>query len=201
MTYWPDKSLWLWIYNEFLVKYLTLTAALTRKQNAPVPPPPFFFFFLFFPIVFLSVSVTLTLKALTLHTYKSGTSVLYGIFLPLKQLRPLVCSLVLSRLDYCNTLLSGCPQCLLDKHQNVQNAAARLVCKAKKSDRIQPILQSLHWLPVTHRIQYKISAICFNFVSGKSPQYLSDPIQSYTITRKLRSASYIRSFDIPRVNT
>ena len=61
----------------------------------------------------------------------------------------LVCSLVLSRVDYCNSSLSGCPQYLLGKLQNVQNAAARLVCKAKKSDHIHPILETLRWLPVT----------------------------------------------------
>ena len=34
----------------------------------------------------------------------------------------LVCCLVLSRLDYCNSLLSGCHQYLLDKLQKAQNA-------------------------------------------------------------------------------
>ena len=76
----------------------------------------------------------------------------------------LVCSLVLSRLDYCNSLLSGCHQYLLDNLQKVQNAAARLVCKAKKSDHTHPILETLHWLPVTHRIQYKMSTICFDSI-------------------------------------
>ena len=89
----------------------------------------------------------------------------------------LVCSLVLSRLDFCNSLLPGCPQYLLDKLQKVQNAAARLVCKAKKSDNIHPILETLHWLPVTHCIQYTILTICFNSISGTAPQYLSDLLQ------------------------
>ena len=109
----------------------------------------------------------------------------------------LVCSLVLSRLDCCNSSLSGCPQYLLDKLQKVQNAAARLVCKAKKSDHIHPILQTLHWLPVTHRIQYKISTICFNSISGTAPQYLSDLLQPYTPARQLRSASDTRTFVTP----
>ena len=109
----------------------------------------------------------------------------------------LVCFLVLSRLDYCNSLLLGCPQYLLDKLQKVQNAAARLVCRAKKSDHIHPILETLHWLPVTHRIQYKISTICFNSISGTAPQYLSDLLQPYTPARQLRSASDTRTFVTP----
>ena len=96
---------------------------------------------------------------------------------------------------------SLCPQYLLNKLQNVQNAAARFVCKAKKSDHIHPILETLHWLPVTHRVQYKISTICFNSISGTAPQYLSDLLQRYTPARQLRSASDTRTFVTPRVNT
>ena len=113
----------------------------------------------------------------------------------------LVCSLVLSRLVYCNSLLSGCPQYLLDKLQKVQTAAARLVCKAKKSDHIHPILETLHWLPVTHRIQYKISTICFSSISGTAPQYLSDLLQPYTPARQLQSVSDTQTFFTSCVNT
>ena len=33
---------------------------------------------------------------------------------------------VLSRIDYCNTLLVGCPKYMIDRLQKVQNKAARL---------------------------------------------------------------------------
>ena len=90
---------------------------------------------------------------------------------------------------------------LLDKLQKAQNAAARLVCKAKNSDHIHPILQTLHWLPIAHRVQYKISTVCFSSLAGTAPQYLSDLLQPYTPTRQLRSASDTRTFRVPRVNT
>jgi len=44
---------------------------------------------------------------------------------------------------------------LLQKLQSVQNAAARLVTGARRSDRITPVLRQLHWLPVRQRITFK----------------------------------------------
>ena len=60
--------------------------------------------------------------------------------------KTLVCVFVLSKLDYCNSLLSSCPNQLLNKLQKVQNSAARLVFKAGKQEHIKPLLQKLHWL-------------------------------------------------------
>ena len=46
--------------------------------------------------------------------------------------KTLVTSLVLSRLDYSNSLLSGNPQQLIDKLQKVQNCSAQLIFKTSK---------------------------------------------------------------------
>ena len=73
----------------------------------------------------------------------------------------LLCAFVLSKLDYCNSLLSGSPKRLLDKLQKVQNSADRLVFEARKHEHIKPLLQKLHWLPVVSRTQYKVATFSF----------------------------------------
>ena len=59
-----------------------------------------------------------------------------------------VCSLILLCTDYCNSLLAGLPQYHLKKIQYVQNAAAKMIFQAPKSDHFSPLLQKLHWLPI-----------------------------------------------------
>ena len=56
----------------------------------------------------------------------------------------LVSAFVFSHLDYCSSLRFGCPQYLLNKLQNTQNNAARLVLRVSKMDHISPHLASLH---------------------------------------------------------
>ena len=92
------------------------------------------------------------------------------------------------------------PQRLLKLLQQVQNSAAKLIFKSKKSHHTTPLLKELHWLPVNFRIQYKISCLCFHVLTGSAPSYLSELLQLYVPSRSLRSASDNRLFIIPRFN-
>lgn len=75
-------------------------------------------------------------------------------------LEKVIHAFISSRLDYCNSLYVGIGQSELNRLQLVQNAAARLLTGKKKQEHITPVLSSLHWLPVRHRIDFKDSFIC-----------------------------------------
>ena len=49
-------------------------------------------------------------------------------FVNVDTLHMLVRTLILSRLDYCNSLYAGCTQSTLRRLQRVQDCAARLLC-------------------------------------------------------------------------
>ena len=83
---------------------------------------------------------------------------------------------VSSRLDYCNSLLYGVSDELLQKLQVIQNAAARVVTGARKFDHITPVLHEVHWLPVRQRIRFKLAMTVYKCLSGLAPAYLADDI-------------------------
>ncbi|KAM9503181.1 uncharacterized protein ACWYII_000594 [Salvelinus alpinus] len=101
----------------------------------------------------------------------------------------LIQALVISRLDYCNSLLAGLPACAIKPLQLIQNAAARLVFNLPKFSHVTPLLRSLHWLPVEARIRYKTMVLAYGAVRGTAPQYLQALIRPYTQTRALRSST------------
>ena len=98
---------------------------------------------------------------------------------------------VSSRLEHHNSLLFGLPKQLTNKLQRIQNHAARIVARINKHDHVQPTLKSLHWLPVTFRIEFKVLLLTFKCIHGKAPAYLCQLIQLYKPARSLRSADQL----------
>ena len=60
--------------------------------------------------------------------------------------------------------------------QRVQNAAARLALGLSPREHVQLGLKELHWLPVTHRIQFKLALLMFLVHNRLCPEYLSDTV-------------------------
>ena len=93
-------------------------------------------------------------------------------FLSTDAANKLAVSFVLTRLDYCNSLLAGLPDNKLNKLQRIQNHAARIVLRKSRHVSATSLLRTLHWLPVKARIQYKIACLCFS-VSLTTPCHLT----------------------------
>jgi len=99
----------------------------------------------------------------------------------------LACSLILTRLDYCNSLLHGSHTSSIQTLQHVQNNAARIVLQAPRRCHANTLLRQLHWLPVRHRINYKLAVMTYKIHSTGLPAYLSHHINPRETTRTLRS--------------
>ncbi|KAA0722921.1 hypothetical protein E1301_Tti013651 [Triplophysa tibetana] len=119
--------------------------------------------------------------------------------LSLSDAEKLIHAFMTSRLDYCNALLGGCPAGLLQKLQLVQNAAARVLTRTKKFEHITPVLSTLHWLPIKHRIKFKILLITYKALHGLAPQYLNELLLYYSPARALRSQASCQLV-IPRIS-
>ena len=86
----------------------------------------------------------------------------------IKYLRPIltedttqtfVLGLVISHIDYCNSLFAGLPEAL----------------------------RQLHWLPIQQRIKHKLLTIVFKCLNDKAPAYLKNLLVPNKNRRGLRS--------------
>ena len=101
--------------------------------------------------------------------------------------KTIINSIVTSRLDYCNSMLLGCPDYLIKRLQKVQNMSARVISRTRKYDHISGVIESLHWLPVEDRITYKILTIVFKALHGLAPSYLTELLSPHKTARFVRS--------------
>ena len=105
----------------------------------------------------------------------------------------LVRSLIISRLDYCNGILTGAPADLLNRLDGVLRGAARLILKRQRSDHISDSMrEQLHWLDIRSRIEFKMSLLAFRCLNDSAPRYLAiecTPVAEVTGRVHLRSAA------------
>ena len=116
-------------------------------------------------------------------------------FLSQESVVKLVSCFVLRCLDYCNSLLADLPTESINK---LPNCAARLVLGMRKRAHITPALKSLHWLPISQRIHYKLSLLCYKSFNSLLPSNLFDLLSPCTVFRILRSTSDITRLSVPR---
>ena len=99
----------------------------------------------------------------------------------------IACSIVSTRLDYCNALLRGAPASTIDKLQRAQNTLARVVTQSTRQTPSKPLLQSLHWLSVRERIDFKVALLVHKVQTTLTPSYLDSLLHRHISTRSLRS--------------
>jgi len=148
------------------LKTEVLWCASARRQHI-IPPGPVH-------IINVSVQPVSTVHDLevyidadvTMRTHVTNT--VGACFLSLRQLRSvqrsllrhtlltLVHAVVVSKVDYCISVLAGISGSLQNRLQSVLNAATRIMCSAKKSEHITPLLRELHWLRVPEHIQFRL---------------------------------------------
>jgi len=78
-------------------------------------------------------------------------------------------SFVSTRLDYCNNLMCGIADGLMQRLRAVQNTATRLITGARRRDHISPVLRQLYWLPVRQRVQFKLAVLVFKALQCSLP--------------------------------
>ena len=115
----------------------------------------------------------------------------YRRFLTCASTATLVSAFILSRIDYCNSLLFGSTHDVTSHLQRMQNYAARVILRLPMSSRITIHLKSLHWLPVKVRSTYKIACLCYHCHSSTAPSYVTGMLLNKPLhTRNTHSSSY-----------
>jgi len=105
----------------------------------------------------------------------------------------MVNSFIVSRIDYCNSLLAACSQQQLDKLQRVLDCAARVIYGGRRGDHVTPLLHdNLHWLRIREQITFKLCLLVYKATRGFAPSYIANmciPVATVSTRQSLRSAA------------
>ncbi len=129
------------------------------------------------------------------------SSVLRSFWSAIPWIRPLMLHFIALALLVELALLRGSPMSMLPLLSIVGRASiAPLTLEGLKYEHITPVLRSLHWLPVTFRIDFKVLLLVYKSLNGIGPKYMADMLTEYKPNRPLRSLGSSQ-LEIPRVHT
>ena len=111
----------------------------------------------------------------------------------------LVSAFVLTRFDYCSSLLFGSTHDVASHLQQIQNYAARVILRLPMSSNITTHLESLYWLPVIVRSNCEIAYLCYCCHSSTPPSYVTDLLQKCHHTPALAHSPCLFSIDLHTV--
>ena len=120
-------------------------------------------------------------------------------FIDLDTAKLLASSLVLTHLDYSNSILCGLPKKSILKLQRIQNWAAKVVLHRDKYSSSTDALITLHWLPIKERIDFKILCLVFKSINNLAPKYLSALLKIKTFSRSTRASTRGITLEVPQV--
>ena len=121
-------------------------------------------------------------------------------YLDINGAKTLVQSLIMSRLDYCNSIFTSLPEKNLDRLERVLNASARFIFKLEKGTPTTTYKIQLHWLPVKKRCEFKLLTFVHKCIyDTNSPKYLKDLLGQVYHQTDLRS-NHNRSLIQPKTS-
>ena len=108
-------------------------------------------------------------------------------------LRHVTYALVLSWVDYCNSLCDNAPVTSTKRLQSLINMSARVMFGRSRFDHITDFTRDyLHWLSIRHRVDFKICSMVYTAQHDLSPIYITEmmkPTSMIPRRQDLRSVS------------
>ena len=122
-------------------------------------------------------------------------------FITVDSCHQLVRLLILSRLDYANSLLYGIAAKDMRKLQKLQNNAAKVIFRCHRLHPSTPMRRELHWLPINERNILRVLLLTFKGKNNLIPSYPSDfLIKCVSGRENLRSWNgHLFVFHVPNV--
>ena len=145
---------------------------------------------------------SLTLNSFVSSKIRSAAAAIRNIksirqYIDIDTAKLLTCSLVLTHLDFVNSILCGLPDYQFERLQRIQNWAAKIVLGSAYVDS-QSALKSLHWLPIKERVNFKVLCLVHKCLRNSAPQYLKELLSLKTFTKNTRASTEPFTLHIPR---